>query len=72
MGCRVSVLVENKAWHEGVVADYSRIDGMHCVDFTLLAEQVPARVSVLFIGVSLHRLNPLLIPTFLLEIHLAF
>lgn len=33
VGCRVSVLLENREWSEGVVTQYHRSSGKHCVEF---------------------------------------
>ena len=33
VGCRVSVLLENREWSEGLVAQYHRSSGKHCVEF---------------------------------------
>mmetsp|Transcript_27726 Transcript_27726/g.85707 ORF Transcript_27726/g.85707 Transcript_27726/m.85707 type:complete len:377 (+) Transcript_27726:232-1362(+) len=33
VGCRVSVLLENREWSEGLVTQYHRSSGKHCVEF---------------------------------------
>lgn len=33
VGCRVSVLLENREWSEGLVSQYHRSSGKHCVEF---------------------------------------
>uniref|UniRef100_A0A7S3NGR3 DOT1 domain-containing protein n=1 Tax=Aureoumbra lagunensis TaxID=44058 RepID=A0A7S3NGR3_9STRA len=33
VGCRVSVLLENREWSDGMVTQYHRTSGKHCVEF---------------------------------------
>ena len=38
VGCRISVLIEDREWHEGFVRSLSK-NGKHCVEFHLLGER---------------------------------
>lgn len=38
VGCRVSCLVDNKEWHEGLITHFHR-SGKHCVEFRIIGEK---------------------------------
>lgn len=39
VGCRVSVLLDNREWSEGIISQYHRSSGKHCVEFRASGER---------------------------------